>query len=78
MAAEKMLGRARAEAIAGQRIAPREQLEMLVRHHDMQEARHPAHRAIAVKRRDRRLRHSRFEPHRSAMAAALNLHGTVR
>src|SRR5262245_30190057 len=48
--AKEMLSRAGAKAITGQAVSPSHQLEILVRHHDMQEAGHRANRAIAVER----------------------------
>ena len=71
-----MLGGAGAEAIAGQGIAAGQQLEPLVRHHDVQKSGHRADRAIAIDRRHRGLGQVRRKPHRPAMTATMDDHGS--
>jgi hypothetical protein len=75
MPAEEVLGGSRSKAITGKRVASAQQLEVLVLNHDVEKSSHPAYRAIADERRDWRLRHLRFEPHRTTMTAALHPHG---
>src|SRR5438067_13100875 len=74
IAAEEVLGSPCTEAVAGQRIAAGHPLEALMQHHHVQEARHPAHGAIAVERGHWRRGHLLLEPHRPAMATARNAH----
>src|SRR4029078_5760487 len=74
MAAEQMLGRSRPEPVAHQRIAARHEFEIRMLDDDVEEAGHPAHRAVAVERRHRRFQHFRLEAHRPAVTAASELH----
>src|SRR5918993_3437999 len=60
--AEQMLGRPRPEAIACQLLTAALQSEIAVWHDDVDEAGHPADRAIAVDRRHRRGAPSRRGP----------------
>src|SRR3954447_8062559 len=79
MAAEEMLGRPCAKAIALEVIPSSLQLKLPMRDHDMQEAGHAAHRAIAVERGNWRFADFRLEADRAAMTAAVDLHaGLVR
>src|SRR3954451_21882648 len=77
MAAKKVLRRAGPEAIAGERVSPSHEFEIMVRHDDVNEAGHPAHGAITVERGHRRFGEPGFEPHRAAMTSTENPHGTA-
>jgi len=72
--AEEVLGGAGAEAVGGERVAAAQQLEILMRDDDVEEAGHRADRAIAIERGNRRPRHFGLEPHCPAMTSARNLH----
>jgi len=73
-AAKQMLRRSGSKAIADECITAAQQFELIMRDHDVEEAGHPADRAIAVECRHRLGGQLRLEPHRSAMASPARFH----
>src|SRR3546814_19783820 len=76
-AAEEMIGRAGAEAIADQPVFPTETAEIAVRDDQVAEARHRADGAVAIEDHGHPL-HVRLDAHRLAVAAALDPHHLTR